>query len=261
MKKLIATHLILLVSAFAFGQLNCKTVTKSDGTAKTCYHKNGTISTLETWDTAKRMGNIKGFNSENKELFSHSLRSFAGHASAELLYYPNGQVSQVKYSTAPDGGIQFYKSTTKFDEQGKQTDFSEFKYPDDRLITAPQPAPPKEQPKELQQPIKQEVAVCAPVCVDYFEIQNGTTKKIKLKINTVNDYDVTKKSFEIILKPSEKIVFDTLVSARNLTKFIHNIQLDETYKKQNKEKFQVISNVTEDKERNKKTWFWVVVKK
>jgi hypothetical protein len=43
----------------------------------------------------------------------------------DFRYHPNGAVSRADYSTMPDGGIQWYRSTTTFDANGKQTGFNE----------------------------------------------------------------------------------------------------------------------------------------
>lgn len=139
MKTLIA-FLLLFQSVLASAQLKCKTTNQSDGsTIKQCFHQNGKVSTLESWDKDKRFGAIKGYTNEGKELFSHGLRSVGGHASVSLAYFPNGQVEKVEFSDAPDGGIQFYNSTTRFDEKGKQTEFSETKYPHQLELEVPVP--------------------------------------------------------------------------------------------------------------------------
>jgi hypothetical protein len=130
MKAIIPILVFLLQSHISLAQLKGKTSTEKDGaTKKQCFHKNKTVSTLETWDKDKRFGNIKAFNNQGKELFSHSLRSVGGHASVQLIYFPNGQLKSVYFSDAPDGGIQYYNSTTQFDELGNQTEFTETKYP------------------------------------------------------------------------------------------------------------------------------------
>lgn len=132
--------LILFQSFLTSAQLKCKTTNQTDGsTIKQCFHQNGKVSTLENWDKDKRFGTIKGYNNQGKELFSHSLRSIGGHASVSLTYFPNGQVEKVSFSDAPDGGIQFYNSTTRFDDKGNQTEFSETKYPHQLELEVPLP--------------------------------------------------------------------------------------------------------------------------
>ena len=123
--------LFILIQTPLFAQLNCKTIKESDGSeVKKCFHRNGKISSVETWDKDKRSGSLKVFNNQGKEVCSYNLRHFGGHASALLSWYPNGQVKSISYSDAPDGGIQYYHSTRQFDEAGNQTSFTEDSYED-----------------------------------------------------------------------------------------------------------------------------------
>lgn len=131
---------ILIQTPLLFAQLKCKTTTQGDGsTVKKCFHKNGKVSTVETWSKDKRQGNLKGFNKQGKELFSHDLRHYGGHASAQVTYFPNGQVKSIYYSDSPDGGIQYYNSTTEFDEAGNQISFDERRHDDDLHLRIPAP--------------------------------------------------------------------------------------------------------------------------
>lgn len=131
--------LILVQTPLLFAQTKCKIVKQADGsTIQKCYHKNGKVSTLETWDKDKRHGSLKGFNKQGKELFSYNLRHYGGHASALLTWYSNGQVKSVSYSDAPDGGIQYYHSTRQFDEVGNQTSYTEDSYDDKLKLTIPE---------------------------------------------------------------------------------------------------------------------------
>lgn len=85
------------------------------------YHKNKKISSIETWDKEKRSGEFICLNSKGDTLTQFHLRRFAGHASAWAEYYKNGQVRKLELSDAPDAGIQFYRETIYYDENGKET--------------------------------------------------------------------------------------------------------------------------------------------
>jgi len=123
--------ILILIQTPLFAQLKCKKVKQTDGTVVSkCFHKNGKVSTIETWDKDKRHGNLKGFNNKGQEIFSLALRHYGGHASALLSWYANGQVKSVSYTDSPDGGIQYYHSTSLFDEKGNQTSFTEDSYDD-----------------------------------------------------------------------------------------------------------------------------------
>lgn len=127
----------LFIQISLFGQFNCKTVKLTDGSeVKKCFHQNGKIAVIETWDTDKRDGSLRVFNNQGKEVCSYHLRHYGGHASALLSWFPNGQVKSISYSDAPDGGIQYYHSTRQFDEVGNETSFTEDSY-DDKLKIPP----------------------------------------------------------------------------------------------------------------------------
>jgi hypothetical protein len=144
MKTILFILLIITHNQLLFAQLNCKTTSQSDGSAvNKCFHKNGKVSTVETWDKDKRNGTLKGFNNQGKELFSHNLRHYGGHASAQITYFPNGQVKSIYYSDAPDGGIQYYNSTTQFNEVKNQTSFDERSNLDELHLRVPAPFVPR----------------------------------------------------------------------------------------------------------------------
>lgn len=138
MKTAFLFLLLHIQTPLLFAQVNCKIVKQRDGsTLKKCFHKNGKISTLETWDKDKRHGNLKGFNNKGKEIFSYNLRHYGGYASAQVTYFSNGQVKSIYYSDAPDGGIQYYHSTSQFDKAGNQVSFEEDSHEDKLNLKTP----------------------------------------------------------------------------------------------------------------------------
>jgi hypothetical protein len=85
--------------------------------------RNGGVSTKEWMDTDERFGLTTAYDRSGKEIFRYGTRRIGGHASVNFSYHPNGAVSKAEASDAPDAGIQWYRSTTTFDEQGNQTGF------------------------------------------------------------------------------------------------------------------------------------------
>lgn len=232
-----------------FAQLNCKTTTNErQEIVTTCFHINKTISTLEVWDKDKHFGSVKGYDNQAKELFYYSLRSIGGSALAKITYYSNGQVARVDYSDAPDGGIQFYESTVKFDELGKQTGFSELKYPFEQITFQKEPAPQKPTTAE-----------CAVPVFDQFEVKNATKSKVTLHIKTKNNPNYIKKEFFLTLKPNESIIFDSLVSAQFHPKDeVYDLSIVSYTKKKKQKIIQIGTAINEDKSKNQKTWTWVL---
>lgn len=136
----IVTVVVVFVGTmpFAKAQSGCKLSTAKEGsTVKTCFHKNGKPSSVETWDAIHRQGSITCYNAAGKQIFYESLRRFGGHASVYLDYYANGQIKKAEYSSAPDGGIQFWHTIYKFDEAGNQTDKIDMSQPDGHPVLVP----------------------------------------------------------------------------------------------------------------------------
>ncbi len=186
-KHIVALLHIVFIPFFispASGQLNCKTVEKVDSTVTTCRHQNGQVSTIQMWDHNERWGFIKAFNSLGSELFSYSLRRFAGHASISLSYHPNGQVKKAEYSSAPDAGIQFYRYIHEYNDVGEQTRYTDLSYP----MTPPSYIIHTLKPENEQQPTvehvvpTQEVMKCAVPYITVFRIANETKRRIYVNL-------------------------------------------------------------------------------
>ena len=212
--KFILLLFVNLTVGSAFAQLKCREVKFSDDSSqKKCFHQNGSVSIVETWDKEHRSGSVRGYNAEGKELFFHNLRTYGGHASVQLEYFPNGQVYKIYFSDAPDGGIQYYNSTTLYDEKGNQTDFSETKYPEELepfLIEEPLKKAPEQ---EIVDTLKQEVVECAPIYSTIYQIQNATDMQLRVNIKTLPNNVVSGTEKELVLEPFQTIDFDTVFMA------------------------------------------------
>lgn len=87
------------------------------------FFKDKTISTVvyySQWD-----GKAIAYNKKGEIIYENGVRNFAGHASVYFSHYPSGAVKSAHYSSAPDAGIQWYKSDTQFDEEGNVTSYYE----------------------------------------------------------------------------------------------------------------------------------------
>lgn len=232
----------------SYSQLNCRNEILPDSTKQTkCFHQNGKISTIESWDSEKKFGKLTGYNQNGRELFYFSLRKVGGSALAQISYYPNGQVSKIDFSDSPDGGIQFYSAFIKFDTEGNQTDAGETNYPPE-LLTAPPSVP---------QPLKQETMECATLVQDIFEVKNNTKSKISFHVKSIPNFNYASKEFYFTLKPNQSLVFDSIISAQqHLSKPIYEPDIV-SYTKKRKNK--VLNFVlTQTDENNKRQWIWTV---
>ncbi|HRO41033.1 MAG TPA: hypothetical protein PLZ25_14055, partial [Flavobacteriales bacterium] len=131
-----------------------ESILKSDtGTVVLHYFTTGQISTKAWTEANNRWGHSWAYNRQGAVIFDRQTRRIGGHASVDYRYHPNGAISRAEVSDAPDGGIQWYKSTTTFDTAGVQTGFSEDGWDNDGPILRPRVSPP---PTPAQPAYKQE---------------------------------------------------------------------------------------------------------
>lgn len=146
---------LLLCSALANAQLGRKEMRTDSGTIVLHFFRNGGVSTKEWTDKDQRWGRSWAYTKDGRVLIDHRTRRIAGHSSVEFSYHGNGAISRAEISEAPDAGIQWYRSTTTFDEAGERTGFTEQGRDNDGMIprldvrVAPaQPPPPQETVQE-----------------------------------------------------------------------------------------------------------------
>ena len=137
------TLLVGLTALSLSAQIGRTEVDTDSGLVVLHYFTNGTISTTEWRDKDDRFGRSMAYDPTGKEIFSYHTRRVGGHASAHFSYHPNGGISKVEVSDAPDAGIQWYRSTATYDEAGNRTGFREQRHEDlispHTLFETPQP--------------------------------------------------------------------------------------------------------------------------
>jgi hypothetical protein len=167
---------IFITSDF-MAQHKCKTEALEAGSQEVCLHVTGEISTQRFWDAQGRSGYFEAYSNTRKKLVQYDLRKFAGHASVQVDYHGNGQVSRVEYSSAPDGGIQFWHIIHHFDESGNET----FK----QDLSQPDGYPRVVMPDELRNPDPQYVVPTAP------KKMAEPTRHVGIRIVNLVNKDVT----------------------------------------------------------------------
>lgn len=131
------------------------------------YFPTNVISSIIVLEDSKE-GFAIAYNLLGKEIYSSNIRRFAGHESVEFKHYESGGVREAKFSSAPDGGIQWYRSTTTFDQAGNIIGFQE---DSNEQLSAPQ--------MRVVQPIVQEVAVCALIHENKIIVHNHSRHSIE----------------------------------------------------------------------------------
>jgi hypothetical protein len=136
LQLILPSHWFVLCCAFGMStmtglaQYKCNTVASADGKRHTCYHVNKQPSTTEFWDKENLWGRFEAWNNKGEPLVSFELRKVAGHAGVDVSYHANGQVSRLEYSSAPDGGIQFWNYIYTYNEEGQETSRVDLSRPD-----------------------------------------------------------------------------------------------------------------------------------
>lgn len=180
------TLLLALTALTASAQLDRTELRTDSGLVVLHHFKNGTVSTTEWKDKDDRWGRSIAYDQNSKKLFSFETRSIGGHASARFSYHPNGGVSKVEVSDAPDGGIQWYKSTTTYDEAGNRTGFTE----QGRDNYGPITGPGRMDVRVTQPPVvtvapAQQVVECQKMLVNEVFLVNATRQAGKAQVKAL----------------------------------------------------------------------------
>lgn len=155
--RFFCASILLISSSLLHAQGRERTFQTDSGTVVIHYFTDGKVST-RAWTYGpdyRQEGKSWAYDHDGKVLVEWSTRRYAGHSSMDCTYHPNGAVNKVEVSTAPDGGIQWYRGTYTFDEHGRQLNFWEQGHdnegpiprPNVRVVTSP----------EMKEPYKQEV--------------------------------------------------------------------------------------------------------
>lgn len=158
-----------LLSLPSAAQIGRKEVHTDTGRVVLHYFSTGEVSTKEWTDRDERTGRAWAYKRDGTVIFHEHTRNFAGHADVHFTYHPNGAVHKVEFSSAPDGGIQWYRSTTTFDRDGDRTDFKAFGRDNYGIIPRPEvrttaspPDPPQQEAMPCLRLFNNEVFVVNP---------------------------------------------------------------------------------------------------
>lgn len=164
------------------------------------------VSTEICYDENGRWGKATAYDRTGKVIYERELRRVAGHSSVEFYYYKSGAVKKAYASSAPDGGIQWYRSTTFFSEDGVIT--NETKESHEGITSLPRQVtlPIVERKKQ------QEVATCAVIYVSEIWATNTTPYPMQL---TVNRKYTGAESHVLKVAPGETVKAGELIAAEH----------------------------------------------
>ncbi|MCC5923356.1 MAG: hypothetical protein JJT77_06195 [Crocinitomicaceae bacterium] len=158
------------------------------------FFPSGKISTISYLEN-NRMGKAIAYNFEGKVIFESSIRRIHGSESVTFRHYPNGMVQRADYSSHPDGGIQWYRSSTFFNEKGEKIDeqIDDYEGPGQprlRIRTQPKDESNWDEIQEDNTKVeeqKKEVAICASIHKNSVEIINHSRWPILFNYQIANN--------------------------------------------------------------------------
>jgi len=164
------------------GQHGRKEVRTDSGSVVLHHLRTGEVSTREWRDKNDHWGRSWAYKRTGEVIFVGETRRVAGHASVHFSYHGNGAVSKVDVSDAPDAGIQWYNSTTTFDEHGDQTGHSEQSHED--LLSPRVTIIHEEEPSQpVLVPQRQaEVVACQRMFVNEVFVVNGSGWPVEITV-------------------------------------------------------------------------------
>jgi hypothetical protein len=158
-----------------------------------------------TYNDRFRSEKVEIFNCKGDLVYEGYRRDFAGHSSVHLNYHPNGGVSRIDVSSAPDAGIQWYKSRMTLDEDGNITDRSEQSH--DMMTTTPYIH--MVEPIDVPKPV---AITCAVPMETRIIILNRSSKAITVRLKGKQGQESGKEYVEK-LEPGDSLVPPSMVSA------------------------------------------------
>lgn len=119
----------LLFSLLSFGQIK-------DGCTYT-YFTDKKVSTQRCENTDGFQGKTTAYNQKGEVIGEWIISRTAMIAGVHFSFHSNGGVHKAEYSSHPDAGIQWYRSTTTYDENGNKIDFFEQSHDDHLKLFEP----------------------------------------------------------------------------------------------------------------------------
>ena len=82
------------------------------------YFDDGGVSSSRCLHDEGTWGTVRVYNRSGEVIGEWGMLLIPRVSNVELSFHPDGAVRRVRYSSQPDGGIQWYRSTTTYDSAG-----------------------------------------------------------------------------------------------------------------------------------------------
>lgn len=225
-----------------FSQLNKQILPGKYGDSTVTFHENHQVSTIDyRIDGINRLNQTIVFDSKGKEIFRGVHGYQYGSHGLYLTFFPNGQVSSIRETMQPDGGIQFKDKTYYYNEAGVLTSQKDHSLPP-KLIAPSKP---------YQQEIVRETSVAPAKDSTFIWLKNTSNKKVSILLRN----KTTGKDNILKIKPQQKIQVGAFINYTDKMEpetFFEVIVLTN----QSKRHLSLVKNSSLDTKTNK---FWLLI--
>lgn len=163
-------------------------------------YPNGKISAYSYLLQSTGDGSAVCYDPKGKIMFQSGISRNHGHHSVHFKHHPNKVVSHIEESSAPDGGIQWYRTYYSFNEKGELIQKREDNW-DTRVTVQPQRYPDKTEPK-------QEIAECAILYSNEAWFINACPHSIEVRFYSRGDSSVR------YIAPGDTVLLGNVVQAQ-----------------------------------------------
>ena len=244
----------MLVMVQGSAQGRTKTMATDSGVVRLHYFTTGELSTKEWMDKEDRWGRSWAYSRDGRTIIDRQTRKFAGHASVHFDYHKTGGVRRAEIGDAPDGGIQWYRSTTTFDENGDQTSFTEQGHDNDGIIPSL-----RRQAEQPQLP----TVVTTPKPVDRTSevyVANGSSWPVVITVDA-KDAALALQGSQFILPPGESVLVATYTDPNDFISPVHKISVtgSVTNRRGKKKTVGVLMMEKRQVDNQRRAWFYHVM--
>ena len=198
-------YILSILLLIACGLVSAQSVTEMRYESGELAVRQTVLETYRNYGSSIKEEKVEVFNKKGEVVFVGSRRNFAGHSRVDLTFHKNGGVKTIKASSAPDAGIQWYKSEYVLDEDGnvvsKWEDSHDTRH---NLIEPSKPIQPTFPQKLTLEELKK-VNPTHQLKVTKVMLHNATTKPIEVLIRT--KIGVSETTLKTVKKQSEAQIF------------------------------------------------------
>lgn len=198
-------YILSILFLISFGTAAAQSVTEKHYVSGELAVRQTVQEAYRNYGSSIKEEKVEVFNKKGEVVFVGSRRNFAGHSSVSLTFHENGGVKTIKASSAPDAGIQWYKSEYVLDEDGNVV--SKWEDSHDKRHTLIEPSKPMQPtfPEKLTVEELKKVNPTHQLKATKVILHNRTNKPLEVLIRT--KIGVSETTIETIKKRGEAQIF------------------------------------------------------